>query len=303
MNLSTGHWVCFSANCGESGSLHWFLYKLGLRREQVDRELSGIQFAEKKTSRQQLAALRKEPEYIPEYVLGAYDACPKSLLDAGFDIDLLSRHDVGFDRGHSRITFPIRDYLGRLAAISGRATEDWMIPRYKVYEKSDLGDSVSPGYVPENRRHLYGFHDVFPSRFYSTDETHPLLIVEGFKACLWCRQGGLPHTVALMGSSLSPPQRMLLHRLKGPYYIMLDHEPGKNRPDGYGRCASIRIAEHLSSAGRVHICDYPTGKPDGTSPDDLTKEELATAIKDAVTPSQIVIKYPTTPKVSYRGVK
>jgi DNA primase len=250
---------------------------------------------------------RQKTSVLPEYVLGAYDRCPLQLVEDGFTEETLARYDVGFDRNSNRITFPVRDHMGRLVAISGRASDEGVIPKYKVYDAAPPTKTKPAGelhgvvedYVPNNRDYLYGFNDVYPIRFFNPNEKHaPLIVVEGYKACLWLRQLGFAHTVALQGSSMTPAQRRQLNKLRGPYYIFLDHEPGKAFPDDRGRCAAVTIAERLSSAGRVFLCIYPgytdqdpfTEKKQGTSPDDLNKTEINNLVESAQTFAQLIAR-------------
>jgi DNA primase len=289
MQKRTGSWICYS--CEEHGSIINLLYRFGLTRAQVDTAVKGINLREEpKTARERIRALNKEPVFLPEYILGAYDQCPAQLLDAGFNMDLLQQHDVGYDSTRDRITFPVRDYMGRLAAISGRACENWASPRYKVYTAKDFGDAAPYGYEPEDKRHLYGFHDVYPLRYFEeTDD--PIIVVEGFKACLWMRQLGFKLTVAIMGSWMTPFQRMLLHKLQGPYIVLLDWEPRKQFPDSRGRCTAVRIAEQLSSAGRALIGDYGNGTKEGTAPDDLTYAQALKITEKPLTITQLTLKH------------
>lgn len=274
MNTRTGMWICFS--CGASGSFAKFLYRMGYSRDQVDEYVKTARLDD--TVSEMLRTLgmgRKKWSTLPEYVLGAYDGCPIALLEAGFEMGLLYEHDIGYDRVEDRITFPIRDYLGRLVAVSGRAREKWKEPRYKVYEEPFKALFDDGNYEPKAKLHVYGLHSIYAERFYAKDRTKlpPILVVEGYKGCLWMRQLGYTHTVALMGSMMSQMQGWLLSRLPGPYYVLLDHEPGKNYPDEKKRCAAYTIAERLSPAGEVKVCTYPEGSKVGTSPDDLSQEQ------------------------------
>ncbi len=296
VHVSKGSWLCFS--CKASGQLVHLLTRLGLSREQVESELKELQLPALIPRSQQLKAeLAREVVHLPEYVLGAYDTCPTKLLDAGFTEEILRAHDVGYDRVQDRITFPIRDYNGRLAAVSGRAYDDWVVPRYRVYEREF--QEVAPGYVADNSAHLYGFSTVYAERFLTDlgQALPPLLVVEGYKGCLWLRQLGFQHTVALQGSYLTDPQERLLNKMRGPYYVMLDHEPGKALPDRNRRCAALWIAKRLRRYGVAFICSYKEGSPEGTSPDDLPDADtVATMINTAQTPGQFSIHLATLPR-------
>lgn len=285
ISMDSGMWMCFG--CGARGAFITLLRMLHVPGTTIDRIAKDIDRRETPVNfkRREIARQVVETTVLPEYVLAAYDSCPVKLLDAGFDMDLLQRNDVGYDRKHDRITFAIRDYLGRLVAISGRSYEDGTEPRYKVYTTGPTGElgQVVENYEPANRRHLYGFHEVYPERFFNPQSCseNPLIVVEGFKGRLWLVQMGYRHTIAVMGSSLTAHQKWLLSRVRGPFYVMLDHEPGKSFPDGEGRCAAYKIAEQLSLSDRALICTYDEEKKAGTSPDDLSRAEVENMIKAA----------------------
>ena len=279
INTETGLWICFS--CAARGALQQLLYKLGFTRKQVDRLVTKEdlipklpEFARRK------AALKEDWAVLPEYVLSSFDECPVKLLDAGFEMDFLQSQDIGFDRKENRITFAIRDYKGRLIGVSGRAHSPVQYPRYKVYDK--VFESIVPDYKPLTRKHLYGFHDVYAATYFSSpDDYLPIIIVEGYKGCLWLKQMGYTHTVALQGSSLTREQRRAVEKVRGPKYVLMDNEPGKSYSDQRSECAAVKIASQLSKTDRAYLCQYPDQMEVGTSPDDLTKEEVESIINNA----------------------
>jgi DNA primase len=270
-----------------------------MTRKQVDRAMTNLRLPPPVPQRlRNKRAVSEGWSLLPEYILGAYDTIPQDLVNQGFSEETLSSHDVGVDRKNSRITFAIRDMLGRLVGISGRAMNDWQIPRYKVYDARPPNPAsgqragelygVVDRYIPDNRKHLYGFHSVYPERFFRpSEEQPPLIITEGYKSTLWLRQLGFLHAVGLQGSSLTEVQLRQLGRLRGPYFIMLDHEPGKGFPDRNGHCAAVSIARQLKTSGRVLICLYEE-KPTGTAPDDLREpQEINHMIQNSKTIGQI----------------
>ena len=131
---------------------------------------------------------------------------------------------------------------------------------------------------------------MFPERYFSSGkEQPPLVITEGYKSTLWLRQLGFPHAVGLHGSSATPSQLRMLGRLNGPYYVMLDNEPGKGSPDKYRRCAAVDLVRKLQWSGRAYICRYPEGASTGTAPDDIREtEELRDMISSAKTLGQLI---------------
>jgi len=296
ISLRTGAWICFSDDCRASGSVVQLLQRLGLSDRLVDR------FAQQANARPSLPmklrrklTVQENWTVLPEFILGSYKGAPEALLQKGFSQEVLEAFEVGFDRNNDRIIFPIRDHLGRLVAVSGRATSKSAFPRYKVYDakpprppRQKAGEfyGVVENYTPNNRRHLYGIHRVYPERYYRKSESvQPLVVTEGYKSTLWLHQLGFTHTLGLQGSSLTPAQQRTLSRMRGPIYVMLDNEPGKQYPDRKRRCAALKIAKQLRSSGLVLLCRYPDKKPPGTQPDSLTLKEVQAAIERAETPS------------------
>jgi DNA primase len=302
VSMSEGVWHCFK--CLKGGTLIWLLKSLGLTHKQVERFRKEIGLAPPLPLglKKRLEMKRRVVQEIPEYILAAYKSPVPSLEKVGFTPETLATYEVGYDKQNKRITFPIRDYLGRLIAISGRSENDSTFPRYKVYDsdpqKGGELEGIVQNYLPRNRDHLYGYNTVFPYRFYNPDTQGPIIVVEGFKGCLWLKQLGFAHTVALMGYSMTQKQRGLLGKLRGPYYIMLDHEPGKSFPDKFGRCAAVKISERLSKLGRTYLCLYPgfddsnpyANKKEGTSPDDLDYSEVQAMITNAKTAAQLAAR-------------
>lgn len=297
ISLETGAWICFHSTCGEHGALPQLLKKLGMTPQQIDRAYESTSKPRVEAAQHLVikAELAREPIFLPEYILGAWSEPPPELLAKGFSAEILKQFEVGIDKERDRIVFPIRDFMGRLAAINGRARRPEMTPRYKVYDarwvSGELKDVVEHRYLPDNRKHLYGYYTVYPERFFKTEaECPPLILVEGYKACMWLRQLGFPHTVALQGSSLSIGQRRLLQRLSGPFYVLLDHQPGKAYPDKFGRCASLDIAGVLNRTGKSYVCRFPPTFKENAQPDEFKKEDVEEVIKKAKTTTQLVLE-------------
>tara|TARA_B100000131_G_scaffold166520_2_gene161010 strand:+ start:8682 stop:9665 length:984 start_codon:yes stop_codon:yes gene_type:complete len=234
--------------------------------------------AELKSEREE----RKDPilgmdfkmDTLPEAALGLFEYAPKMLLDAGFDLSLLKKYDVGFDRKRKRVTFALRSHSGDLVGVSGRTVRGEH-PRYKIY-RSEFHELL-PGYALNKRKLLYGLDKFYARRMY-TDIDMPVIVCEGFKACLWCIQAGYVDSVALLGASMSNEQVVLLQRVTNSVVLFLDN-------DDAGREATKKIARQLSGI-TVRVADYRTSDP--ISPDDLTSTQVKLAIEGALKP------WPTT---------
>ena len=275
VSASRGTFICFA--CHEKGGLPKLFLLLGMSREEIANRLEGVHFERRKFS------FSEDSNVLPEYVLGAFDHLPRPLIRSGFSEEILKRHEVGFDKKRMRITFPIRDYLGRLIAVSGRAYPRGT-PRYLVYRRAF--EDVVPGYAPSNRMHLYGMDTVYAKKYHNPQDASPIILVEGYKACLWMRQNGYETAVALQGSSLTPSQEMILRRLRGPKYVFLDNEEGKGKPGPQGFSA-LGIATRLMRSGVARVCVYPEQMEDRTSPDDLNPKQLENLLNNAQSVSQI----------------
>lgn len=284
VSTTRGMFICFNEQCNLKGGLPKLLHLLGMTPRQVSAYVENIQLEEAPTFRQRAKSLRQKV-LLPEYFLGAYAYLPDPLVRAGFSRDILAEHQVGFDRVKSRITFPLRNHLGELLAVIGRSHPD-RYPKYLVYEKEYA--KIVPGYSVKHRDHLYGIDTVYAENYMRGEQQGPVIIVEGYKACLWLRQAGYRNTVALQGSAMTPVQEIMLSRLSGEKIVFLDNEPGKNYPDNKKRCAAYGIAQRLSNNSISKVADYPASKR-GASPDDLAEGELADTLRSAKTLSEITI--------------
>lgn len=215
---------------------------------------------------------------LNDALLGMYDGYwPKKLLEAGFSKEILREFDVGYDTDRGRTTFAIRDHLGRLASVSGRASDNSDPQRYRVYTARDYGGGAPKDYEPSKGLVLYGMFRFYAARMLGQcDPRAPIVLTEGFKACMHTVMAGVQHTVALMGPYITDAQMHLLQRTTSRVVLFLDD-------DNAGREGTSKAMPQLRSAGiRVRVANYPNPE-DLASPDDLGQHEVLSAIKDAVT--------------------
>lgn len=290
VNLEKGLFNCFA--CHASGNISRLLFMLGVSHEQIDREIEPIKESLEENRKieglKRKGQLREDPfvadPILKESVIAPFFYCPMDLVDSGFSPEWLYYKQIGFDQKKQRITFPIRDMYGNLAGVSGRSTSPLDEPKYKVYRGGyttesgevvvgDFGegfDEEYPNYKFKNHEYLWNFDLVYPRLFWGEDS--PIIIVEGFKACLWLLQHGFWNTVALMGSSLGYKQLQQLQRVGSDVILMLDN-------DNAGIEGANKAKSKLLRAGkRAHIVKYPDS---ARQPDDLTKEQLTTTINQA----------------------
>jgi DNA primase len=287
INTKNGLWICH-AGCG-AGSLPKLLRLLGMSRDQAKELLEPIRHDIKSHAErrrlQNESRFRKDPflgeHILPEDILGAYDYCPVYLTSRGFDPKLLRSYDVGYDQSLHRVTFPIRDLYGNLVGISGRSDDEgW--PRYKFYQSrqvnsegysapGDFGANFFddfPGYTFDKRFYLWNSHEALPL-ILDAGVGDVLVIVEGFKACLWLIQCGHPTTVALMGSSMSQTQADIVRRVGVPIVLFLD-----NNSAGIKGAKQIQ-RRLLKTHTDVRTVTYPSWADTSYQPDDFSAKRVA----------------------------
>lgn len=293
ISRESGSWGCWS--CGVHGSdLGSLLEGMKIRAPRVEKVIRLAREERKKTSdidrvvrakkaRQQF----KGTAVLPESLLGVWDWCPVKLLDDGFSEELIRAHDIGFDRARNRITFPIRDIAGQLIGISGRTVIEES-PKYKVYQgahdiqsrgktvrvKGELGEWFPHYSSTDIRNHLWRGNFVY-DKLYDGDDDQ-LIIVEGYKAALWLVQLGYDNTVALMGARMSKQQERLIRRMGTETWLFLDNNHA-------GQSGMDDMSNRLGSCtSPVHRCIYPDWHDETAQPDDLSVEEVAATLSNAV---------------------
>lgn len=300
INVDLGVFQCFT--CHVAGGIKQLLVLLGVPKSQIDSDtkelkamfdanIAALQF------KRRTDCVRQDPYRakfeLPEAILAAYELMPTKLVEDGFTPDVLRYCEVGFDRFNNRITYPIRDLYGNLAGVAGGRAFDYQEPKYLVYSgkrKDRLTGKTTPsnygfwfdedpqydGYEFDNRDYLWGFDRVYPRLFFGKEQ-QTLVIVEGYKAAMWCIQCGWLNTVALMGSTLTYRQQQLLLRVRSNRIVFfLDNNDA-------GQSGTHKAAQtmHRMTTG-VLIARYPSDAHEGCQPDDLLPEAVSLAISSAV---------------------
>lgn len=252
-NSQTGAWICF-AGCG-GGYLPQFLNLVGLSRSQIDSKLDRVSLQKPK---ERSNNFKQVSNILPEKVLGLWDAVPKSMLRLGFTEATLKLHDIGYDSERGRITFPIRDIRGRLRGVSGRATSEQNLPRYKVYN-SEFKSLGFNHYSIDKGDHLWRAHLVWPG-IKSLANDSPVVVVEGFKVAMMAYQAGVNNVVALMGTFMTPRQKALLELFDRPVIFCLDNDvPGiKNSVNNSYKlntleCLAVDYPEHVKQLDQLEL--------------------------------------------------
>lgn len=288
MNITSGVYFCHS--CHAKGNLLTFLRGVGVSRAHID-----IFYKEVVQEARNAIPPAPDPqdpgvyalEPLPEHLLGHFDGWNiPNLLDAGFKEETIRAFDVGYDKWHSRVTYPIRDIQGNLVAISGRTVYPGVKPRYKLYGREYTMWNLPAREEWDRRKVLYNSHNVLPAlKEHCGGARLPLIIVEGFKACMWVWQAGLKNVVGILGSYLSWEHRWMLEQYSCSLYLLLDNNEA-GRIGTHGACKALRPGMRRHENGRelqpivsppdVRIIEYPDRLKDDekAQPDNMTPEEL-----------------------------
>ena len=269
MSLTKGVFYCHA--CHEKGSLYNFLTHMGLSGQVIKNQyqalIDDLATTSTYTPFDPIRPVLTKQEPMEEGVLGLFQYCPLALINEGYPEALLKELEIGYDPLHERITFPLRTHDGKLIGISGRTTLPYGI-RYKVYDKEyeDYGLPKREN-TPKNSL-LWNYHRVYPITSLDPNP-HPVVVVEGFKACISVLASGITTSVALLGSYMSPKQQYLLERLGAPIYLMLDN-------DNAGQAGTNYIAPLLAKSVQTKIVQY-----EAPQPSDLTEKQIRKAISQA----------------------
>jgi DNA primase len=166
---------------------------------------------------------------------------------------------------HSRITFPLRELDGTLVGISGRDFTETAKLRYKIYD-----DEYEKWGLPRHDTHksqlLWNGHIVYPQLYH---ETMPIILVEGFKACMKVVQAGAFNTVATLGNRPSYKQRNLCERMGSEIWLFYDNNAAGLKGS---------VISGMEFGLPVRIVPYPDERE---QPSDLTSEEIQLALMKA----------------------
>lgn len=263
ISKDTGLWHCFT--CGETGGLHKLLKFFGEDPKKAD----GIVIE------------REKPEILdvlPYGILGLLNKCPTDLLSAGFSMEILKDHWIGFDDRyeHMRITFPVISQDGELRGISGRATRDTG-RRYKFYSPKDFEGLIQDHDISE-----YVFHKGhYLWREDKVVADQPIVVVEGFKGALWLAQCKY-NVVATMGAGVSDDQIKTLLSWRPPSICFFYDDDTAGRKGTTGAVRKIYKRGVWNTDVRAAIYPASAKQRGANEPDALEPEELAFAINEAV---------------------
>lgn len=226
-------------------------------------------------------------ESISQWRLGyappTWDTLAKHLLSKGFILNDIAKSGVVgessrkagelYDRFRGRIMFPMNDNNSRVIAFSGRYFE-------RVLTSQDRDEAK---YVNSPETELFRKSRVL----YGLDRARQAirradcaLLVEGQFDLVMSHQSGLPFTIALSGTALTPEHLTLLGRVSKRLVLALD-------ADAAGIRSGLKSAHMaLASGFEVKIPLFPQGK----DPADIAREDPE-ALKEAVRSSVTAVEF------------
>lgn len=263
INLDTGSWICF-AGCG-GGGLEQFLSWKGVPKHKIKDNIDNVIRTRQKKKRKQNGCLNKA-------VLGILRSCPTSLVESGFDPNVLLEHDIGYDKKLKRITYPVFTRNNDLIAIVGRRT-DTTFGKYIPYTEKELkamGLENTPQY---EKGQVFWRENKFFEIDTCQDRKEPVILCEGFKAAMWLYQHGYYNVMALMGTHVTEAHTKTLETLGKTVILCLDGDPP-------GIKSTLKNGYKLSRTLKVLTCHYKHG---ATQPDDIKDEnELHEMIENPI---------------------
>ena len=206
--------------------------------------------------------------YAPE----SRTALKDELVTAGapvgdlIECGLLIEPDNGspYDRFRHRIMFPIHDPRGRLVAFGGRALSSDAKAKY-------LNSPETP--IFHKGSMLYRFPEARRAAADPKADIRGLIVAEGYLDVIALARAGLEQGVAPLGTAITEEQLQLLWRAGGEPVMCLDG-------DSAGRAAALKAADRalpLLQAGHTLRFAF---MPDGKDPDDMLREQGATALRE-----------------------
>ena len=195
----------------------------------------------------------------------------QKLIDKGYDLDAIIETGMSvksdesnrlYDRFRGRIMFPIRDSRGRCIAFGGRSLDSTARAKYLNSPETPLFDKGSNLYNLVNARSAVG-------------RGEPLIVTEGYMDVIALDSGNFNGAIAPLGTAITEKQLQLMWRISPEPIIALD-----------GDKAGLRAAYRLID---LSLPLLRTGKalrfsimPEGKDPDDLIRNEGASAFKNLI---------------------
>lgn len=187
---------------------------------------------------------------------------PGDLLGAG----LLAAREKGtgyYDKFRARVMFTITDLRKRVVGFGGRVLGEGL-PKYLNSPDTPLFKKGQTLFAFDHAREAIG-------------RTKTVIVVEGYFDAIALHQAGITHTVATLGTALTPEHVQVLRRFAANVVLLFD-------PDAAGVRAALRGLELFVNSGLgVKVVTLPAGD----DPDTFVRKEGAGAFAglEAAAPS------------------
>lgn len=276
VNLVRGVWQCFG--CGAKGNALDFAIRMeGLSpdnsshvrsvalkwRERLAGSAASPEVAQTTHSRNRPANTEAPNEPVVnaplDFELKGLQADHPYLSGRGLERRTVDFFGLGYcSRGlmEGRIVVPLHNERGQLIGYAGRLVDDSAVsegtPKYLLPGKRERRGVVQEFH---KSRVVYNAHRL-------VQPVADLIVVEGFPSVWWLWQSGLGNVVALMGSSCSPEQALIIASKVEPKGRVLVFPDG----DDAGKRCGLSVFESVGTERSVRWLKLPEGKqPTGVS--------------------------------------
>lgn len=246
--LEYGYFRCFT--CGEKGHLYDLVsYCLNIDVETAKKWLVNNfsnTFVTKELTLPKIEFVKNAQNYLDESVLNQYAFYHPYLEDRGISFETAKKFQVGWNKEHNSITFPVWDRHGRLIGITERYIDEkkFNIPT----------DMKKPIYLLD----------------FIIEEGHTSVFVcESQINCLTLWEWGYP-AIALFGTGSKLQYEILKTSGIRHYYLCFDG-------DDAGRKGANRFINYMNKDDLITNINMPNGK----DVNDLTKEEFEGLLKNS----------------------
>lgn len=170
-----------------------------------------------------------------------YDPILSYMFDRGFNPDILTAFDIGYDPLSERFTIPIFDEFGDLVGFKGRAWSEENKPKYL-----NMGD---------RKGNHYGFDPYDVGRYvFEVKDAESLIVCEGELNVVALKQAGFDNAVAIGGSNPTVRQADILKWHTDRVICFFDS-------DESGWKSAFRLIQLLESFIRVGFVPEHEGDP------------------------------------------
>lgn len=180
--------------------------------------------------------------------------------------ETLDEFEVGFDPKRKRVTVPIRDKNGVLVGITGRTI-------YKDYKNmvDENGDPL------QKWKHYFGsrtgenIFNIKRAIEFGRQKNDSVIIVEGPNDVMKLYEYGYKNVIAVLSNNLTYDHKMMLLKNFLSIYLFLDDDLG-------GETGKSSMKQSLNG----YFDLYEIKGIEGKDPDEMTKEQVDEAIKNAI---------------------